>query len=113
MKKIDQISKIINKQKNGTFISVSWISDQSKKIKAAERANNTVLKECSGVYMKGSSYTSRKKVIHQEKCPHCGKVIREYEDEEEVESYQEFYGDCIEKNGIIDYLRTDLQFVEK
>ena len=53
MKKIDQISKIINKQKNGTFISVSWISDQSKKIKAAERANNTVLKECSGVYMKG------------------------------------------------------------
>ena len=29
MKKIDQISKIINKQKNGTFISVSWISDQS------------------------------------------------------------------------------------
>ena len=90
MKKIDQINKIINKQKNGTFISVSWVSDQSKKIRAAERTNNTVLKECSGVYMKGSSYTSRKKVIdYKEKKgdiyidPETGK--------EKIACYEPFY----------------------
>ena len=66
-------------------------------------------------YLRGDVYGYKltKKVIHQEKCPHCGKIIREYENEEEIESYQGFYGDCIEENGIIDYLRTDLQFVEK
>ena len=66
-------------------------------------------------YLRGDVYGYKltEKVIYQEKCPHCGKVIREYENEEEVESYQGFYGDCIEENGIIDYLRTDLQFVEK
>lgn len=63
MTKIDQINKILEKQRNGTFCSVSWISDQKSKVKAGERAENTVLKMCTGTFMKGSSYTSRRKVI--------------------------------------------------
>ena len=58
-------------------------------------------------------YILIKKVIKQEKCPHCGEVIREYEDEEEVDSCWGFYGDCLEENGILDNIGTDLQFVEE
>ena len=56
-------------------------------------------------------YILIKKVIKQDKCPHCGEVIREYEDEEEVDSCWGFYGDCLEENGILDNIGTDLQFV--
>ena len=52
------------------------------------------------------------KVIEQNKCPHCGEVIREYEDEEKVDSCWGFYGDCLEDNGILDQIGSDLQFVE-
>lgn len=52
-----------------------------------------------------------KKVIVQEKCPHCGEVIREYEDEVEEDSCWGFYGDCLEENGILDNL-SYLEFVE-
>ena len=64
-------------------------------------------------YLRGDvyGYTLTKKTIHQEKCPHCGEVIREYEDEEEVDSCWGFYGDCLEENGILDNIGTDLQFV--
>ena len=97
----------------------------------------TIFKECGGIteenwkdradkylegevqtydqYLRGDvyGYALTKKVIHQEKCPHCGEVIREYEDEEEVDSCWGFYGDCLEENGILDNIGTDLQFVEK
>ena len=66
-------------------------------------------------YLRGDvyGYTLTKKTIYQEKCPHCGEVIREYEDEEEVDSCWGFYGDCLEENGILDNIGTDLQFVEE
>ena len=97
----------------------------------------TIFKECGGItegnwkdradeylegevqtydqYLRGDvyGYTLTKKVIHQEKCPHCGEVIREYEDEEEVDSCWGFYGDCLEENGILDNIGMDLQFVEE
>ncbi len=97
----------------------------------------TIFKECGGIteenwkdradkylegevqtydqYLRGDvyGYALTKKVIHQEKCPHCGEVIREYEDEKEVDSCWGFYGDCLEENGILDNIGTDLQFVEK
>lgn len=97
----------------------------------------TIFKECGGIteenwkdradkylegevetydqYLRGDvyGYALTKKVIHQEKCPHCGEVIREYEDEEEVDSCWGFYGDCLEENGILDNIGTDLQFVEE
>ena len=97
----------------------------------------TIFKECGGIteenwkdradeylegevqtydqYLRGDiyGYVLTKKVIHQEKCPHCREVIREYEDEEELYSCWGFYGDCLEENGILDDVGTDLQFVEK
>ena len=97
----------------------------------------TIFKECGGIteenwkeradqylegemetydqYLRGEvyGYTLTKKTIKQEKCSHCGEVIREYEDEEEVDSCWGLYGDCLEENGIIDNIGTDLQFVEE
>ena len=97
----------------------------------------TIFKECGGIteenwkdradeYLEGEmqtynqyligdvyEYALTKKVIYQEKCPHCGEVIREYEDKEEVDSCCGFYGDCLEENGILDNIGTDLQFVEE
>lgn len=66
-------------------------------------------------YLQGNVYWFRltKKVIKQDKCPHCGEVIREYEDEEEIDNCGGFYGDCIEENGILDNINNDIKFVEK
>jgi hypothetical protein len=66
-------------------------------------------------YLRGDVYgfTLTKTVVHQDKCPHCGEVIKEYEIEEEVDSCWGFYGDCIEENGILDYISSDLKFVEE
>jgi hypothetical protein len=64
-------------------------------------------------YIRGDVYgfILTKTVIKKEKCPHCGEVIREYKDEEEDDSCWGFYGDCIEDNGIIDYL-GGLEFID-
>lgn len=48
----------------------------------------------------------------QERCPHCNEIIKEFEIEEEVESLWGFYGDCLEDNGILDNISSDLSFVE-
>lgn len=52
-----------------------------------------------------------KKVLKQDKCPHCGEVIREYEVDEEDDSCWGFYGDCLEDNGILDIL-GGLEFID-
>ena len=64
-------------------------------------------------YLVGDTYgfTLTKMVTKQEKCPHCGEVIREYEEEEVDDSCWGFYGDCLEDNGILDIL-GGLEFVE-
>ena len=65
-------------------------------------------------YLRGDVYGYKltKKVKQQDKCPHCGEIIREYEVEEEDDSCWGFYGNCIEDNGIMDCL-DDLEFVEE
>ena len=65
-------------------------------------------------YLRGDVYWFRltKKVIAQDKCPHCGEVIREYEDEEEIDNCGGFYGDCLEENGILDNISNDIKFEE-
>lgn len=65
-------------------------------------------------YLRGNvySWTLIKKVVKQDKCPHCGEVIREYEDEEEVDSCGGYYGNCLEENGILSDMDNDLEFVE-
>lgn len=66
-------------------------------------------------YLRGDTYGFKltKKVIEQDICPHCGEVIREYEDEEEIDSCWGFYGDCLEENGILDSIGADLHFVNE
>lgn len=65
-------------------------------------------------YLRGDVYgfTLTKKVVKQEKCPHCGEVIREYEEEEYDDSSWGFYGDCLEDNGILDIL-GGLEIIEE
>lgn len=64
-------------------------------------------------YLRGDVYgfTLTKTVVKQEKCPHCGEVVREYEVDEVDDSCWGFYGDCLEDNGILDNL-GDLEFVD-
>lgn len=119
---------IPEKDENGEFIKIPHehsngnvtysfkytpITEENWKEVAAYHMNNEV--EVYDQYLRGDvyGYTLTKKVIHQEQCPHCGEVIREYEDEEEVDSCWGFYGDCLEENGILDNIGTDLQFVEE
>lgn len=64
-------------------------------------------------YLRGDVYgfTLTKKIAVQETCPHCGEIIREYEDEVVEDSCWGFYGDDLEINGILDNL-GDLEFVD-
>jgi hypothetical protein len=99
-----------------------------------------VLKECKGImekswqeaadrliesemkvydqYVRGDVYwfCLEKKVINQDKCPHCGEVIKEYVDTVHIDSCGGFYGDCIEENGILEYIGGytdgDIKFAE-
>ncbi len=66
-------------------------------------------------YLRGDVYWFRltKKVTKQDKCPHCGEVIREYEDEEEIDSICGFYGYVLEENGMLEYLPNGVEFVEE
>jgi hypothetical protein len=65
-------------------------------------------------YLRGDvyGYNLVKTVTKQEKCPHCGEVIKEYEVEEEVDSCWGYYGDCLEDNGILDSLNDELTIIE-
>lgn len=97
----------------------------------------TIFKECGGIteenwkeradkylegemerydqYLRGDvyGYTLTKKVVKQEKCPHCGEVIREYEDDVIVDNCWGFYGYELESNGILDNIGADLHFVNE
>ena len=66
-------------------------------------------------YLRGKVYGFKLTKIgtQQDKCPHCGEVIREYEEEEEVDSCWGFYGDCLEENGILGNLGNGLKFTEE
>lgn len=66
-------------------------------------------------YLRGEVYGFKliKTVVDQEPCPHCGEVIREYEEEEEVDSCWGFYGDCLEDNGILDNISANIKFAEE
>lgn len=81
-----------------------------------ERANEYLEGEMKTYdqYLRGDVYGYRltKKVTMYDICPHCGEVLKAYEDEEEVDSCWGFYGNCLEENGICDYL-DDIEFVEE
>jgi hypothetical protein len=80
-----------------------------------ERADEIIESEVKiyNQYLQNEVYgfTLTKTAIQQDKCPHCGEVISEYEEEVEVDSCWGFYGCEIETNGILDSL-TNLEFVD-
>lgn len=65
-------------------------------------------------YVRGDvcSFTLTKKVTLKDLCPHCGEVIREYEEEQIIDACGGFYGDCLEENGILDELPSGIKFME-
>lgn len=65
-------------------------------------------------YVRGEVYAFilDKKVKKQDTCPHCGEVIREYEEDERVDACGGFFGDCLEENGILGNIGSDIKFVE-
>jgi hypothetical protein len=65
-------------------------------------------------YLRGDVYGYKltKKVTMYDICPHCGEVVKEHETEEDVDNCWGFYGDCLEENGILDYV-GNLEFVEE
>lgn len=127
-KAMEEWGGIPEKDENGEFIKIPYehpngnvtysvkykpITEEKWKEVAEYHMNNEV--KVYDQYLRGDvyGYTLIKTVTIQEKCPHCGEVIREYEDEEELDSCWGFYGDCLEENGILDDIGTDLQFVEE
>ena len=117
---------IPEKDENGEFIRIphehpngnvtystkySPITEENWKYVADYHMENEV--ETYDQYLRGDvyGYTLTKHVVEQETCPHCGQVIDEYEEEEEVDSCWGFYGNCLEDNGILDDL-GDLKFAE-
>lgn len=108
--------KIPHEHPNGNVTySVKYIpiTEENWKEVAEYHMDNEV--EIYDQYLRGDVYGFKltKKVVEQEICPHCGEVIREYEDEEDVDDCWGFYGDCLEENGILDSIDSDLQFVEE
>ena len=65
-------------------------------------------------YLRGDVYGYKltKTITLYNICPHCGEVINEHKTEEDVDGCWGFYGDCLEENGILDYV-GDLEFVEE
>ena len=106
--------KILHEHPNGNVtysVKYTPITEENWKEVAEYHMNNEV-----GVYdqyLRGDVYGYKltKKVVEKEICPHCGEVINEYEEEEEVDSCWGFYGDCLEENGIIDEL-SSLELIE-
>lgn len=86
-----------------------------------ERADRYIESEMNTYdqYVQGEVYGyTLTKTVHvrdEIKCPHCNEVIRvdEYEDEEQIDSCWGFYGDCLEENGILEYVPNDIKFVEE
>jgi hypothetical protein len=97
--------------KKTIFLECAGITEENWKERADKYLEGEV--ETYDQYLRGDVYgfTLTKTVIEQDICPHCGEVIREYEDEVEEDSCWGFYGDCLEDNGILDNL-GNLKFVE-
>jgi hypothetical protein len=124
---LQKLGGIPEKDENGEFIKIPHehpngmttysikcipITEENWKEVAEYNMDNEV--EVYDQYLRGDVYGYKltKKVIEKVTCPHCGEIIKEYETEEDVDGCWGFYGDCIEENGIIDYL-DDLKFVEE
>jgi hypothetical protein len=106
--------KIEHKHPNGmvTYSSKTKpLTDETWRARAREVIDAEV--ETYDQYLCGDVYgfILEKEVVVEEKCPHCGVVIKTYTTTEEEDSCWGFYGECLEENGILDYI-TGLEFVD-
>lgn len=87
------------------------ITEDTWRKRASEVIDNEV--EVYDMYLRGDVYGYRleKEVVVKEKCPHCDEVIKTYTEWEEEDSCWGYYGDCLEENGMMDYV-GNLEFVE-
>ena len=98
--------------KKTIFNECDGITEENWKERADEYLEGEM--ETYDQYCRGEVYGFRliKTVVEQETCPHCGEVIREYEEETEEDSCWGFYGDCLEDNGMLGHL-GNLKFIEE
>lgn len=98
--------------KETIFKECSGITEENWKERADEYIEGEI--ETYNQYFSGEiyGYILTKKETQQEKCPHCGEVLSECEEDVEVQSCWGFYGDVLEDNGIL-YQLDDLEFVER
>ena len=126
-KALKEYGGVPEKDKEGNFIRIPHelpngnitystkytpITKENWKAVAKYHMDNEV--ETYDQYLRGDVYgfTLTKQVVKQDTCPHCEEVIREYEEDEEVDSCWGFFGDCLEENGILDHISSSLVFVE-
>ena len=89
------------------------LTDETWRARAREVIDAEV--ETYDQYLRGEEYgyIIEKEIIVEEKCPHCGEVLKTYTTTEEIDSCWGFYGDEIESNGIFDTIAiADLEFVD-
>ena len=93
------------------------LTDENWKERAEMAVDDEV--ETYDYYLRGEvyGYTLEEKVHYKDetRCPHCNEIIKvdEYDDWEEVDSCWGFYGSCLEENGILDSISSDLKFKEE
>lgn len=87
------------------------LTDETWRKRAEEMIDSEV--ETYDQYLRGDVYWFKleKKIIVEDKCPHCGEVISTHTKWEEEDSCGGFYGDVLEENGILDNIPSDINFV--
>lgn len=106
--------KIEHNHNNG-MVTYSYktkpLTDETWRASAREMIDAEV--EMYDQYLRGDAYgyILEKEITVEEKCPHCGEVIRTHTEMKEVDCCWGFYGTCIEDSGMFDYF-ADLEFVD-
>ena len=88
------------------------LTDETWRARAKEIIDCEV--ETYDQYLRGDVYWFKfeREVTVEEKCPHCGEVISTHTECEEEDSCGGFYGDCLEDNGILDEIASDIKFID-
>lgn len=106
--------KVEHKHENGQSTysyKTTPITEENWRKRASECIDDEV--KIYDLYLRGDvyGYILEKEVVVEEKCPHCDEIIKSYTELEDVDSCWGFYDDCLEENGIMDYI-SHLEFVD-
>ena len=107
--------KVEHKHDNGT-ITYSYqtrpLTNKTWYNRASECIDNEV--KVYDQYLTGDvyGYKLKKEITVEEKCPHCNEVIKSYKEWIEEDSCWGFFGNCLEDNGILDYIPNKIVFAD-